>query len=164
MTSNTNPRTRAALHGQLDALLSPAPATGATETPAAGTGSLVDELQGVLDTTVAARRALAARSTAATTLTEAAPTRANETIPDGTIFHNVPLYEGLNEPLDTYPWDPMPTSGDPLGLKERMGMLEIAIAARDAHGAPPRVEADPHAHAGVVRLVEAHQRLDEILG
>lgn len=167
MTSHTNPRSRAALHGQLDDLLSPTPAA-APEPPAVneGTTSVIDDL------TAQARRLqtrpqpprTAPRAVSATSLTEAMPNRTNETIPNGTIFHNVPLYEGTDEPMEALPWGHRLTESDPRGLKERMDMLEIAIAARDAHDAPPHVEADPHAYAPAVQLAEAHQRLDEMLG
>ncbi len=62
----------------------------------------------------------------------------------------------------------MPTSGDPCGLRERMQYVEAAIAAR----AVPPPTAAPHTRpaGGPVsplveaRFVEAHQRLDEMLG
>jgi len=65
-------------------------------------------------------------------------------------------------PLDAYPWDPMPTEGDPIGWRERMDTFEAVTAARSAPRQAPPV--DPHAEGRAVRLSEAHQRLDEILG
>ncbi len=142
--------TRAALHGQLDALLSPtptvAPAAGGSVAPAAGAGSLVDELQGVLNATAAARRALAARSDqAGASLSEAGS-------------YDADLYESDG---DSTMYDP-PMEADPLGLELRMAELREAI---DARMAPRQVApVDPHAEGRAVRLTEAHRRIDEILG
>lgn len=161
------PATATKLHSMLNDMLTPHRAA-APGPPAVneGTTSVIDDL------TAMARRLQARpqpprpapRAASATTLTEATPSRTSETIPDGTIFHNVPLYEGTDEPMEALPWGYRLTESDPLGLMERMDMLEIAIAARDAHDAPPRVDVDPHAYAPAVQLAEAHQRLDEMLG
>ncbi len=147
-TPNT---TRTALYGQLDALLSPTP-TVAPEPPAAGqadTGSVVDALQGVLDASATARRALAARSD-----------QARASLREAESF-DADLSEGLNESLEAF-YDPMPMESDPLGLRERMDELREAI---DARMAPRQVApVDPQAEGRAVRLTEAHRRIDEILG
>ena len=141
--------TRAALHGQLDALLSPAPvapAAGGSVVPVAGAGSLVDELQGVLDTTAAARRALAARSDqAGASLSEAGS-------------YDADLYESDG---DSTMYDP-PMEADPLGLEFRMAELREAI---DARMAPRQVApVDPHAEGRAVRLtVSTPVRFDPVI-
>ena len=145
-----NHTTRAALHGQLDALLSPAPvapAAGGSVVPVAGTGSLVDELQGVLDTTAAARRALATRSDQAGAALREAQS------------YDADLYETEGDSTMYAP----PMEADPLGLGPRMAELREAIDARMApRQAAPVV--DPQAGARTTRLTEAHRRLGEILG
>ncbi len=148
MSTTTNPRSRAVLHGQLDALLSPTP-TVAPEPPAAGqadTESVVDALQDVLDTTAAARRALAARSDqAGASLSEAGSFDADLSESDADLYEGDPSMEA-----------------DPFGLEFRMAALREAIDARMApRQAPP---ADPQAEGRAVRLTEAHRRIDEILG
>lgn len=144
-TPNT---TRTALYGQLDALLSPTP-TVAPEPPAAGqadTGSVVDALQGVLDASATARRALAARSDqAGASLSEAGA-------------YDADLYESDG---DSTMYDP-PMEADPLGLEFRMTELREAI---DARMAPRQVApVDPHAEGRAVRLTEAHRQIEAILG
>ncbi len=161
-----NHTTRTALHGQIDALLSPPPAA-APEPPTAhpSTTSLIDDMSAIARRIQARPQPprTAPGAASAATLTETTHNRANDTNQDGTLVHNVPLCEGLNVPLEAYPWDPMPTSDDPWGMRERMDMLETAIAARTA----------PTRHAPVAstmsslteaRLTKAHERLDEILG
>ncbi len=145
-----NHTTRGALHGQLDALLTPH-RTAVPEPPAAGqadTGSLVDELQGVLDTTAAARCALAARSSqAGTSLSEAGA-------------YDADLYESLNESLEAFSYDPMPTKSDPWGFHERMDELEAAHAARSVPRQAPLV--DPQAAERTANLTEAQRRIEAI--
>ncbi len=88
--------------------------------------------------------------------------------PTAPVAPAVVLTEAGASPLPVYPWEPMPTSGDPCGLRERMQYVEAAIAAR----AVPPPTAAPHTRpaGGPVsplveaRFVEAHQRLDEMLG
>ena len=66
----------------------------------------------------------------------------------------VVLTEAGASPLPVYPCEPMPTSGDPCGLRERMQYVEAAIAAR----AVPPPTAAPHtrpAGRSVSPLVEA---------
>ncbi len=80
----------------------------------------------------------------------------------------VVLTEAGASPLPVYPWEPMPTSGDPCGLRERMQYVEAAIAAR----AVPTPSAAPHTRAAggpvsplvEARFVEAHRRLIDMLG
>ncbi len=129
-----NHTTRAALHGQLDALLSPTPAAAPEPptTPPTAT-SLVDDLNEI------ARRS------------QPRPPRVPVPQPEPVALH------------EAYEWDPEPTVDDPWGMRERMDTLETAIAARTApRQAAPVV--DPHAGARAARLTEAHRRIDEILG
>ncbi len=80
---------------------------------------------------------------------------------------NVTLTEAGVSPLPVYPWDPMPTSGDPLGLRERMDFVEAAFTARavpPSSAAPHTPAADPASPLVEARFVEAHRCLDEILG
>ncbi len=147
-TNRPTPATATKLHGQLDDMLTPHRAH-APEPPAAGqvdTGSLVEALQGVLDASVAARRALAARSDqAGASLSEAGA-------------YDADLYESDG---DSTMYDP-PMEADPLGLEFRMTELREAI---DARMAPRQVApVDPHAEGRAVRLTEAHRQIEAILG
>jgi hypothetical protein len=64
---------------------------------------------------------------------------------------------------EAYEWDPEPTVDDPCGLRERMDTLETAIAARTSpRQAVPVV--DPQAETRATRLIEAHRRIEAILG
>ncbi len=147
-TNQPTPATATKLHSMLDDLLSPTcastPEPAAVAQPGNGT-SVLDDIQGVLDKSHAARRALAAPRRAAP------PTVLRESQ-----SFNTELYEG-------YGYDPMPTSDDPWGLRERMDTLETAIAARTAptRPAPATPVMSPLTEA---RLTKAYRRIDEILG
>ncbi len=151
MTTNnrTTTATASTLHAQLDDMLSPTRAS--TPEPAGvaqlGNGtSVLDDIQGVLDKSHAARRALAARRAAPPTVLRESQS------------FNTELYEG-------YGYDPMPTSDDPWGFRERINHLEAAIAARTAQSDPRPAPAIPAmSPLTEARLTKAHQRLDEILG
>jgi len=133
-TNRTTPATASTLHAQLDAMLTPTrAATPEPPTTVHTATSLVDDLN-----------AIARRSQ---------PQQRRMTAPQ-------PVPVALHE---AYDWDPMPTSDDPWGLRERMDVLETAIAARTAptRHAPVASTMSPLTEA---RLTKAHQRLDEILG
>jgi len=149
--TTANHATRAALHGQLDALLTPHRTVAPPVAGQADTGSLVDELQGVLNATAAARRALAALSDqAGASLSEAGSFDAD--------FYDVGLYEGNSNGTM---YDP-PMEADPLGLGPRMAELREAIDVRLA----PRQAApvDPRTEVHAARLAHAQQCLNEIVG
>jgi len=79
---------------------------------------------------------------------------------------NVTLTEAAATPLPAYPWDRMPTSGDPCGLRERMEYVEAAIAARAVP--PPTVAPhtpvlDPASPLVEARLSEANRSLEKLL-
>ncbi len=133
-TNRPTPATASTLHAQLDTMLTPTRAT-TPEVPGTATSalSLVDELN-----------AIARRS-------QPRPRRVPAPQPEPVALH------------EAYAWDPMPTSNDPLGLRERMEYVEAAIAS---HTVPaPRTPAAPPVSPLVeARLTKAHQRLAEILG
>ncbi len=136
MTAHTNPRTRAALHGQIDALLFPTPAAAPEPptTPPTAT-SLVDDLSEIARRSQPQQRRMTAPQPEPVTLNEA------------------------------WSWDPSPSSDDPCGLRERIDDLEAVIAARVARSDPRPAPATPAmSPLTEARLTKAHQRLDEILG
>jgi len=137
-TNRPTPATATKLRAMLDDLLSPTRAT-TPEPPTAhpSTTSLIEDMSAIVRRIQARPQPprTAPGAASAATLTETTHNRANDTNQDGTLVHNVSLCEGLNVPLEAYPWDPMPTSDDPWGMRERIDMLETAIAARTA---PPR--------------------------
>jgi len=149
----TTPATAAQLTEALDATLkAPAstPNTSAID-PTRGKDNLLGDIAALLPTSRAQPRPTPAPAAPPTSPAPA-----------------VVLTEAGASPLPVYPWDPMPTSRDPLGLRERMQYVDAAIAAR----AVPPPTATPHTRpAGEpvsplveARFVEAHQRLAEILG
>ncbi len=148
-TTNNPPKpaTASRLHAQLDAMLTPtrtpAQEPPATSRPSDGT-SVLDDIQGTLDKSLSARRALAARRAAPPTVLRESQS------------FNTELYEG-------YGYDPMPTSDDLWGFRERMDELEAAIAVRTTPTPPvPSTPAmSPLTEAGLTR---AYRRIDEILG
>ncbi len=165
-TNRPTPATASTLHSMLDALLSPPPAA-APEPPTAhpSTTTLVEDLSAIVRRSQARPQPprTAPGAASAATLTETTHNRANDTNQDGTLVHNVSLCEGLNVPLQAYRWEPLPTSDDPWGLRERMDVLETAIAARTTPTRP--VPATPAMSSLTeARLTKAHQRLNEILG
>ncbi len=111
MSTTTNPRTRAALHGQLADTLFPTP-TVAPEPPAVhpGTSSVIDDLAEI------ARRS------------HSQPRRMTAPRPEPMSLH------------EAYEWDPMPTESDPRDLGFRMDELEAAIAARSVPRQAPPVD------------------------
>ncbi len=154
----TTPATAAQLTEALDATLkAPAstPNTSAID-PTLGKDNLLGDMAALLPKPRARTRptAVPAAQTAPAPAAPAAPV--------------VVFTEASATPLPVYPWDRMPTSGDPCGLRERMQYVSDAIAAR----AVPPPTAAPHTRpaGGPVsplveaRFVEAHQRLDEMLG
>ena len=149
-TKRTTPATMAQLTEALDATLKApvsAPNTSISD-PTPGQDNLLEDMAALLPK----RR----------------PPTPAPAAPTAPVAPAVVLTEAGASPLPVYPWEPMPTSGDPCGLRERMQYVEAAIAAR----AVPLPTAAPHTRpaGGPVsplveaRFVEAHQRLDEMLG
>ncbi len=148
-TNRPTPATATTLHAMLDDMLSPTrastPEPAAVAQPGNGT-SVLDDIQGVLDKSGAARRVLAARRAAPPTVLRESQS------------FNTELYEG-------YGYDPMPTSDDALGMRERMDELGAAIAARVARSDPRPAPATPAMSSLTeARLTRAYRRIDEILG
>jgi len=170
-TDRITPATAAQLTEALDATLkAPAGAPNTATTPATASGPdtstttteprprlLLGDIAAVLPTPRAQTRPMPTP-----TQTRPAPTAGAVGAPA------VVLTEAGASPLPVYPWDPMPTSGDPCGLRERMEYVEAAIAARAV--SPPAAAPHTRPAGGPVsplveaRFVEAHQRLDEMLG
>ncbi len=133
-TNRPTPATATKLHAMLDEMLSP---TRATTTEPPTTPPTATSL--VDDLNAIARRSQ--------------PQQRRMTAPQP---EPVALHEA-------YEWDPMPTVDDPCGLREHMDTVENAVAARTS----PRQAVfvvDPHALAEPARLIEAHRRIEEILG
>ncbi len=167
-TNRPTPATATKLHAMLDEMLSPTRATTPElPTTAPSTTSLIDDMSAIVRRIQVRPQPprTAPGAASAATLTETTHNRANDTNQDGTLVHNVSLCEGLNVPLKVYPWDPMPTSDDPCGLRERTDKLDAAIAARVARSDPRPAPATPTMSSLTeARLIKAHLRLDEILG
>ncbi len=161
-TKRTTPATVVQLTEALDGILK-APAS----TPNTATTTATASGPDTSTTTTEPRPRLLLGDIAAVLPTPRAQTRPTPT-PAAPTAPAVVLTEAGASPLPVYPWEPMPTSGDPCGLRERMQYVEAAIAAR----AVPPPTAAPHTRpaGGPVsplveaRFVEAHQRLDEMLG
>ncbi len=154
--SKSNIKTAAQLTEAIDATLkapasAPNTSTHTTE-PTSGKDTLLGEVAALLP-----KR----RPPAAPTPT---PTPAPAPAPAAPV---VALTEASAVPLTVYEWDPMPTTGDPLGLRERIEYVEAAIAARTAppsSAASHTPVADPASPLVEARFVEAHRRLIDMLG
>ena len=158
--SKSNIKTAAQLTEAIDATLkapasAPNTSTHTTE-PTSGKDTLLGEVAALLP-----KRRPPAAPTPTPTPT---PTPAPAPAPAAPV---VALTEASAVPLTVYEWDPMPTTGDPLGLRERIEYVEAAIAARTAppsSAASHTPVADPASPLVEARFVEAHRRLIDMLG